>query len=71
MGAMLMKWRDNKDNRGSADEVVCERRSGIADDVFVERRLDSSISRLRMQSKEDQSIQLRALSGLASMFDTP
>lgn len=67
MGAMSMKWRDNKDNRGSADEPVCEWKSGIRDDVFVERRLDSCINRLRIQFKEDQ---LWALSGLASMFDT-
>lgn len=56
MGAMSVKWRDNKDKRGSADEVLWEGTSGIAEDVFVESRLDSCISRLRIQSKEDQSV---------------
>jgi hypothetical protein len=50
MGAMSVKWRDNKDKRGSADEVLCEI-SGNAEDVFVESRLDSCISRLRIQSQ--------------------
>ena len=52
MGAISMKWRDNRDKRGSADEVLWEWNSGIGDDVFVESRLDSSINRLRIQSTE-------------------